>query len=251
MIDLSLFSASPKQTCKGITVILPVRGIHRLKAISVCIEYIRRQNILPLEILGVEEDSQPNLKINTDKHIFLHSSGPFNKSKCINCGVANAKYDLICVHDADMIMPRNYLKQVCDILSQYEAGHLIREIFYLSEVPSSEAINSDFTRQWTKSANFNCHGGSIFWTRPAFIRCGGMDEEFAGNGSEDSEMFFRLKATTKFYDTRHITLLHMPHTSDASYVAKNQAIWQKANSIPLDQRIKHLRKELEINWSLA
>ena len=245
-------STNPQTQCSGISVILPVRGGDRTQAIQICIDHINKQNINPLEIIIIEEDTKQRINITGIKHILIESTQPFNKSKCINCGVANAKYNKICMNDADMIMQNGFLNAVSILLDTYEAGHIVKEIFYLNKLPTPN-IEFSYNRQWTRDANFNCHGGNLFWTKPGFIKTGGMDERFIGHGSEDSEFYLRALKTCKFYDERSMTLLHLPHTLNPSSQAdatKNQQLWAEISKIPLDQQVNNLRNNLSNKWNL-
>lgn len=240
---------NPPKATSGMTVIIPVRGVERRQALETNVFYLRHQGVAPLEILIVEEDTQPSLEVPHTRHVFLQSDKPFNKSRCINAGMANAKYDKVCMNDADMILQDGFLHEVDNILNLYDAGNIVREIFYLTEVPTPGNINFTFWRQWTKAAHWGCHGGNNFYKKRAFINAGGMCEAFVGHGSEDSEFYQRVGKLTNFYDQRSMTLLHMPHPTHPETAAANVKLWQQIEAQPMNVRLNNLKRDLT-KWGL-
>lgn len=243
-IAKKLFVYNNVKSKNDITVIIPFRGKERVPSLKVCIDYIYKQNVEDIEIIVVEEDVKSVLEIDDRiKHIFLQSDRKFNKSKAINIGVMNSKNNFICMNDVDMIMQDGYLERICKVLKINEVGNMGKDIYYLDEIP----VNDNFIfsgRQWSDGARFHFHGGNVFFRKDAFLRIGGMDENFVGHGSEDSEFYLRAKRATKFYDIREMFLLHMPHPQTNDDWHENERYFRTVKNMPIQRRIVELRKSL-------
>ena len=242
-----------RQKISGLTVLIPIRGSDRNKNLSIIVPYLLAQNIEPLEILIVEEDIAPTIKLgtlsrNSNVHlVFLKSNEPFNKSRVMNAGTAHARYNKICMIDVDMIIEKGFLFKISSLLDTYDVCFTIKDIYFLTEMPLFSNYFHD-GKNWKKNVKFDCHGGIVAYNRIAFTRIGGMNEEFIGHGSEDTEFYERAKETLKYYDTRFATVLHIPHPRDLECATKNEQKYRKLKREPIKETIARLKHNFEKNW---
>jgi cellulose synthase/poly-beta-1,6-N-acetylglucosamine synthase-like glycosyltransferase len=212
--------AEKTQHIDGITVVIPVFG-DRLESCKKCIEFLNKQNVEPIEIIISEQGTTPIYIYEKCDHIFTFNNGIFNKSAAINIAVSKAKYQFVCMNDVDFILQQGFLKYVNDTLLKFEAGHAVKEIYYLDEMPKDNFYETRIHKLWSKNADFFCHGGNIFFKKDCFINIGGMNEGFVGHAAEDTEFYTRCKAALNFCDNRVLNTAHMPHPA----YARNT--WQK------------------------
>jgi hypothetical protein len=252
---LEMFStACPERiSTGGMTVLIPIRGANRNQNLEIIIPYVLAQNIEPLEILIVEQDVVPTIKLNSFKeylnihHIFLKEGGPFNKARVMNAGTAHAQYEKICMIDVDMIIEKGLLYKISMILNASQVCFSIHEIYFLTEVPTNSNYVHD-GKTWATTAPFNCHGGIVAYNRKAFIDIGGMNEEFVGHGSEDTEFYERAKRLLKFSDERFATTLHIPHPRDTSHAAGNHERCQSLKREKIENTVQRLKTQFQKNW---
>ena len=251
--DIDKFTFTKPRDVASLSIVVPIRYTpDRLYAIPICANYLKLQN--PAQIVIVEEGLSPKFRemaIDAGAtYMFLKSVRPFNKSRCINCGVALSNNECVMMHDADMILQNGFVPAAMDVLGQYDAGHLVRDIIFLDHLPTLTRINFSHTKRWASSTSWGCFGGNILFRRQIFIDIGGMDEEFEGSGSEDAEFYHRVKLATRFSDNRNMIMLHMPHSRNSETHDRNWDLWQKAKSASPIVRIKHLKDRLNNNWGL-
>lgn len=244
---------TPKQKTKGLSIIIPIRGIERNINLNIIIPYIIAQNIEPLEIFIIEEDTIPKIDVKDlirnpiVTHKFLKSDKPFNKSRVINAGVFYSNYNKICMIDVDMIIEKGLLYKIYTILETYDVCFSIKEIYFLTEIPSPSTYYHD-GKTWFNTASFACHGGIVSFNKKAFLEIGGMDEKFVGHGSEDTEFYERAKQLLRCQDTRFATVLHIPHPRDLAEAEQNHTRYEEVKKQPLDQIVKKLKAEYQTTW---
>lgn len=231
---------------QNIVVLIPVRvrsipgGDNR--------QYVERcfQQFPKSQVLIVESDNSPRLSDLGYKHIFDKSIGSFPKSRLINLGVKACPDDsTIILHDADVLIPNNYLNQVATLVANgYESGHLIRDCYFLKQAYSPAATSYDIAaarfshRTYAdmhvrifKKAPYRFYQGisglSVFFTKKAFCRVGGMDELYTGWGYEDVDIYERLSNYSKFSDNRVITAFHLYHPRSRDRFNENKSVYEK------------------------
>ncbi len=139
----------------------------------------------------------------------------FNKSRLFNLGVSLCLSNYLVLHDADIVVPRNYLSTCLSIFQySWESFLPIRFLFYLTESQTKRfqaAGNLDWIDSMAEIRQ-NFAGGSVAITKQAFERISGFDEEFHGWGGEDVEFLHRLRKTNflKGSLTNGVHLWHPP-----------------------------------------
>lgn len=227
----------------GISIVIPIKGIDRCNNLNYCINRMLLQNVTPIEIIISEYDTTQRVSVERQgkdhriKKIYTKSSNNnFNKSIAVNAGVIVAKYNKILMNDADIIVPTGYLNRLNSILSEYETFFVGKIIYNVNLLRSGLHWSGS-----TRSDYFS--GGSIGFTKDAYIRIGGMCEQFDGYGSEDCEFYDRVRALTKLYENRDTTLLHLAHRRQTPY-SINSELYQKLKDLPMDTRLEQLRSDL-------
>jgi len=237
------FSSSSVQPVSGITVVVPVRGVDRQQNLNYCISRLLLQNVEPMEIVVSEEDVTE--KINLDrfrndsriKKIFVKSpSKPFNKSIAINAGVMFATHAKIVMNDADIVPPRGYLQRIDMFLNSYDCCFLGKEIYNV------ELMRNVVVWRGSKRVDY-FSGGSIAFTKKAFIAVGGMCERFYGYGSEDCEFWERINKLTNLHESRDSVFLHLNHKRLTPF-SVNADLYNEIVSLSMEERLKFLKEDL-------
>gem|GEM_PF-368967 len=197
-------------------------------------------------ILIVEQDIVSRLKEQLsplmDHYIFAYNPGPFNKSWAFNIAASSdlSKKSILCLIDADLLLPSDLLAQGFDAIT---AGHLAvlpyNEVAYLDHVSTKNAIDnlmrsgsinpSEYSGNlWTTS-----HGGCIFVDVDLYNAIGGHDERYRGWGFEDADFWDRLSKATnvKSLTTRLLHLNHPDQPRDESTDA-NCRLYEKLGLRP-------------------
>lgn len=239
------YSTGPIKSVSGISVVIPLRGNDRITNLCYCITKMLQQNVEPLEIIISEEDNVPlfdnlpNFKRDSRvRYIFTKSdSKPFNKSRAVNAGVAASTYRFITMNDADIIIPKDYLYRICNILNEYESCFLGKEIYNM------DYLRSGIVFRGSKRVDYFT-GGSISFVKEAFIKIGGMNEKFYDYGSEDCEFWTRLKALTNLHESRDCPLLHINHRRKHFY-SQNSELYSKTVAKTMEERVAELSEDLK------
>lgn len=237
------FSSASVQPVSGITVVIPIRGVDRQSNLNYCISRLLLQNVEPMEIVVSEEDSVERINIDRFKNdsrvkkIFTKSlSKPFNKSIAINAGVMFAMYSKIVMNDADVVPPKGYLQRIDIFLNSYDCCFLGKEIYNV------ELMRNIVVWRGSKRVDY-FSGGSIAFTKKAFISVGGMCEKFYGYGSEDCEFWERLNKLTSLHESRDSVFLHLNHKRLTPF-STNADLYNEIVSSPMEERLKSLKEDL-------
>jgi hypothetical protein len=205
-----------------ISVIIGHRGMERLPLLLSTLASIAGQKDIQLECLVIEQDRKPLIKKYLPPwvtHSFLPtktSSEVYNRSAAFNHGVKKATGKVMLLHDNDMLVPADYCSGIYRIISSgYEAVNTKRFVFYLNRL-HTEKIMESFERIPDDSPEYIVQnleaGGSMAITREAYVRIGGMDEEFIGWGGEDIEFWRRCSVLNRWI-WGYQPIIHLWHKS--------------------------------------
>lgn len=227
----------------GISIIMPIRGIDRYVNLEYCISMFLLQNTYPIEIIVSEEDQSEKVDLKGFKNdsrvrkTFTQSDQkPFNKSIAVNAGFSIATFSKIIMNDVDIIPPNNYLEKVDSCLNEYDGCFFGKEIYNVNLLKSG--------LYWSGSKRVDYFsGGSICFTKNAYINIGGMCEKFYGYGSEDCEFWGRIKNLTKFLEVRDTPFLHINHKRKDNY-SVNSDLYDELMAMPMDERLVNLKKDI-------
>lgn len=228
----------------GLTIIIPIKGVDRANNLNFCINRMLLQNVSPIEIIISEYDNTQKVtveRVGKDprlKKIFTKAlNNNFNKSIAVNVAVMSAKYAKILMNDADIIVPKGYLLRVDDALKKYDT------CFFAKTIYNVHLMRSGLHWAGSKREDYFT-GGSIAFTKDAYLKIGGMCELFDGYGSEDCEFFDRVRSSTNLCEQRDATLLHLSHKRATAY-SINAELYQKLIETDLETRIRNLQKDLD------
>ncbi|MBD3407205.1 MAG: glycosyltransferase [Candidatus Lokiarchaeota archaeon] len=248
-----------KSVVPSLSYVVPYRhGQDRKNAIKSVISNIRAQKFPHIEIVLVEQDNiqqQNEQSLMPITYKFLKGDGDFWKSAAFNAGVKNASNALIVLHDADMIVQRNYSELVYRILQDFESCHIGRHVLYLDAESTNKICSSLRVDDQLKCDRIVGYfeGGSLACHKNVFINIGGFNEQFKGYGCEDCEFYERLSRLTKMYDGRSIDLIHLNHGRSSGWNAahkQNKLIHTKLSRMPLNNRTQILRSELKSKYNI-
>ena len=183
-----------------------------------------------LEIILIEQDVTSQLKIQPQpnfKHIFVETSGPFNKSWGLNIAAAYASCERMLFADADILISSTALEEVkqqmdsgADAVKPYDV------LIDLSEQESRQlsaqtaVIDIDRTAEQVNRKSLGQHppfcGGVFAITRTLYELSGGMDERFEDWGGDDDAMSKRLNFFASKMTTLNDMAYHLWHKRDES-----------------------------------
>ena len=124
-----------------------------------------------------------------------NDSNHFNKSMAINDGVIQAKNDIICMLDADVIIDVDIFKKAYEAMQQNSFVILFDRIRYLSKETSEMLLQTDCGLNYSELEKSmpkivgqypNGVGTALMFRRKKFIEMGGCDERLVGWGYEDN-----------------------------------------------------------------
>lgn len=238
------------QTNPDISVVLPVSGTDRIPQFMTVLSSFSYQKGVTFEVIIAEEGETPLLENKLPANVrytFIprKKNGFHSKGRTLNkgCSIAQARHLLL--HDADILVPQNYLKEIVTRLdSQWCAIRPIRLLFCLSREKSTQLIESHSVENITavRDVMQNFPGGSVALRRHTYHNIGGMDERFVGWGGEDNEFLDRLH-TTNMFKGSFIPAIHLWHPSapNKKNGDRNAAVLAQRMAIPALDRVKELR----------
>lgn len=179
------------------------------------------------------------------RHITLGRTGEYHSSYCFNHGILEARGEIICIPDADVIVEPNFLQTVW---RDHAANDQLVEYFHRHNEPESEhrePIELDHLKRVCRITNPANHGACVTVRKKWLLEINGYDQHplFAtGFHANDKDVYARLNnlgllvrwhPTTKLYHAWH------PNTgvADARYRPQHDAIhWrgQSQTTLPFD-----------------
>lgn len=219
-IDRCYVDATSKSDVPGISIVVPYRQSDRRDDLITVINCLRAMRFPCVDIVLSEQDATKHVDLSSELRPIEYVYTPnkfdgqhFNKSAAFNVGVAKAKYNLVVLHDADIIIENDYLNKVYETLKTFDSCHLGAKVFYLNEKSSAELnrtahLSTAYTCERTVSY---FEGGTLACTKSAYRAIGGFNEDYIGYGMEDCDFFERLSTLTKFNESRSLFLFHLHH----------------------------------------
>lgn len=243
--------AKDKVKTDGMSVLVTIRGINRIKQMVQCVNWALNQTLSPLEVIIIEDGPEPvvDMKVFAKypevKYHFIQNKDAFCKSACYNLGASAAVYTNLCGIDADLLMPADFLMTGYMHLLKYDVVFPADDIYYL-ETEMEDMFDFNFSgKTWqTHRAKWQFHGGSFFIKRQKYFDIGGHDEAFKGHGSEDSEFYKRCHDLLVHTVDTH-ALLHIEHgyeLADFENIERNKKWLYDVQSQKLSDRIRYLKK---------
>jgi hypothetical protein len=253
--DTVRFSENPRYSF-----VIPFRGVERQALLETTIRSIAT---LPgeVECLVVEQASQPCLRGLPGNTRYLHAPHPeenenWHKCFAFNCGVREARGEIIICHDADILVPSRYLEVIHEHLVRRREDVVFpqRFLFYLDQHTTEDILRtndlSGLCHRIPETVKQNWTGGTLAITREAYWRVGGFDERFTNWAGEDREFYDRCEALNGWF-FGYVPFLHLWHPPQAGRVSVDQRrqAWtftQARLAIAREQRIAELT--LRTDW---
>lgn len=244
------------------TVIVPVRGLGRLPLFRASLASLLAQQNAGIEIIVVEQDFENLYEAQLPQGItYLHARStcpemPFNKSWAINVAARHASGEILVLHDADHVVPTNYVASICSLLSKdVDATLPARFIFHMTEESTQEAVTTGALPQSPGIEKIVQNNPTpLAVRRDAYWKIGGHDEAFFGWGGEDNEFLSRL-ATLRLSRGGFLPLIHLWHPPAPNKVAEgNQHQRRSIEAVSAEQRIARLldqdlgRSQPAVSW---
>ncbi len=204
----------------SVSVVIPVSGSDRRRAFEAVLSSFLAQDAIAPEMVVVESGERPEYAAGLPPHVrYLHlppqpGERGFSRARTFNAGVALSSGACLVLHDADIVVPRTYLKAVVARLrGGWDALQPLRYLFYLGEQDSLQFISAAgaFCPRRIAEVRQNFSGGSVAATRAAYLAIGGYDEDFSGWGGEDSEFLDRLE-TVRLFRGAFAPAVHLWHS---------------------------------------
>jgi glycosyltransferase involved in cell wall biosynthesis len=170
-----------------VSIILPVGGEDRLQNFRSVLNCLLNQSVAGTEIIVLEHSPRSVYKAGLPqgvryRHVAKGDHGEeFNKSRLFNLGVSMASTDSVLLHDADILVPKDYLDQSLGRIEMgYEAVRPIRFLFYATGRDTDRLRKKgqfDISMRFIDVAQ-NFQGGSTLLRRSVYSEIGGHDESF-------------------------------------------------------------------------
>lgn len=202
-------------------------------------------------IVVVEQDAEPRLErvlgALTDRWIFARNAGPYSSAWGRNVGAAHAGSGVLCLLDADLLPPRDFLRRAVETIRDGTRAALpYRQVVYLDERSTGRVLEAGYEAtaaslaggrgklRWKGRRFTDSQGGCLWIDAELYREIGGHDERFRGWGWEDREMWDRLSRSTEIRTVPQ-TLLHLHHppapTND-SWARANHRLYQRLRREP-------------------
>jgi hypothetical protein len=248
---ISFADAPAPAGAPAVAFILGHRGEARTPLLLQTLRTIAAQRGVAVECIVVEQSHSAALRLPAwvhHLHTPVEAHAPYNRGAAFNAGARAARAPLLVLHDNDMLAPSDYAAQ---LVRRRDAGaefiDLKRFIFYLDENETRRVVDDGTLGRGTRPERVmqNAHGGSIAADRDAYFATGGFDEEFAGWGGEDNELWERAETRSawSFGMLPFVHLWHAPQPEKASPDAAGLTRLREMTRVPPAERIQRLRQK--------
>lgn len=168
----------------------------------------------------VNSSAKTALAALTDRIVHVDTDEAFCKSKLINAGVIDTSAPYIVIHDADILVPPEYMEYVAAAFAAgYESVQVGGRLHKISKDFAKESEEWDF-RAFQKSKRLDSmpsdipgkDGRSYAVTRELFLRIGGMYEGYKGWGYEDVSFLGKVAHLSTHFKKACCDVIHLYHT---------------------------------------
>lgn len=153
-----------------------------------------------LDVVVVEQDNMRRFRPPAGvRHVFARSSAPYNRSWSFNIAYREIDSPIMIFGDSDIIMRPSEFRAALEAADSLDVVSPYSSVLDLDRHESEMSMDDMVSigrpgRGETDHQKINICGGIVIFSRDAFERVGGWDEEFVGWGGEDDMMTFKVEA---------------------------------------------------------
>lgn len=240
---LNFDAVNQSSTPPDASVLIAIGGTDRLPQFQTVLASLRGQTCDSQEIIVVEQSPVPELQQTLPEDVrYFHDPHPvdveFNKSRALNVAARQARGRYLMIHDADYVVPANYVKECCRVLSHAHGIRPSRFNFHLNQLSTEQ-----FTKTQQLPAGAVCEFIVQNNPTPMALRAevyweiGGHDESFIGWGGEDVEFLSRLRTRT-VSEGGWLPVIHLWHPAAPKKSSGHRNQQQQDELLATDARIR-------------
>jgi len=212
---------------KKLKIAAVVNCYNRFKELDLVLAAIKGQSRKLDDIVVVDDQSEENMKEVCDKHKvrYIRQEYPLKKARpgqARNKGWQDIGADLVLFVDNDIIIDENYVEIMEKIYKGAKDKNIILMAGFGGDIKIGEPVkfdriipHNDSKTDFSKllDLNWDYAGSNNFMIAKALLeKHGGFDENYAGWGEEDIELFYRMtKEGVKLYINPSLRFLHIWH----------------------------------------
>lgn len=192
-----------------------------LERIKICMDSLSFQSSCEFEVVFVDYGSEEEYSLNLKKlfsnykfvkyHYLETRHQLWNKSRALNYGIKKAKFDYLFIADVDLIFSPEAVQSFAEMLSP-DFFYLFT-MGYLSKEESLKLGDNKYEN--LKAQRFGEINGMILASKNLFFQIRGYDEFFHFYGSEDVDLYTRLRNAG--YTSKLVTSVLFLHNWHISY----------------------------------
>ena len=170
-----------------------------------------------LDVIVVEQDNRSRFSPPPGvRHVFARSTRPYNRSWGFNVAYRESESPFLIFGDSDIVMNTGEFKLSLDASENLDVVSPYSSVLDLTLQESmldfdGMAKIARFGRGEADNQKINLCGGVVIFSRNAFERVGGWDEDFIGWGGEDDMMSFKVSAAGLRTATMPFRCYHLWH----------------------------------------
>ncbi len=236
------------------SVLIAIGGKDRLSQFRTVLASLRAQTHTSMEIIVVEQSVMPELEQGLPVDIrYVHDKqavgDAFNKSRALNLAARVSRGKYMVIHDADYVVPQDYVSECCRVLQQVHAVRPSRFNFHLNQASTLEFTESQQLPQTPVSEFVVQNNPTPMAVRTeSYWGVGGHDESFIGWGGEDVEFLSRLR-TLSVSEGGWLPTIHLWHPPAPNKLSGHRNREQQESLLRVlpQSRIQQLREKNHAN----
>ena len=225
------------------SVLIAIGGVDRLNQFRTVLASLRGQSHGSLEILVVEQSLSPELEHSMPSDIrYLHdrqeTGVEFNKSRALNVAASAARGKYFLIHDADYVVPQNYVSECCRVLKHVDGVRPSRFNFHLDRM-TTQSFTSQQRMPIAPISEYIVQNNPtpMALRAKSYRDIGGHDESFIGWGGEDVEFLSRLR-TLSMSEGGWMPTIHLWHPPAPRKASGHRNQQQQDELLATDPRVR-------------